>query len=1038
MNFKFGSSSNKVVPESDTEFIRLLKQYNTSGVYSTSSNLSHIYLVEDKNELKNIVTAYVNCELGDGDHDLKRSGDQTNPLIVYCARNVGRPSYINGQIVLFSYQYDGLCTSQHAIQKKMEELLKGKEFGSRLSLERKSVSLPKSLEELQKFLVQEDNGFGIVRTTVVETHRGGKPNNGQQEFHSLMCKSKLTTTFDLQSSSEFRLLEFGEIIENVGDLKGRKDELRGRLDVGRYELPILRFYPNYFPNAFSIFIRYSELINSEILLNIIKPYSDGNTTLDYSSMNSSIISILTQLGEVSEDPIYLLHMFSETIQGRTLPTFSLQFGQVKADEATMMLYGTKKRGTDSINANYLPEKMIFQKGISFEMMCCHTLYGKTCGDGVTVEAANMYSYLTDSTINVLSSDFCCNIRASYVTGFSTRQAPTKNAGTGLGFLSRNRYVESFQSAIISGGKTIEQIYIENIKKNFGDMSSTYPYEKEDIKKFLSKKLKSPYSKSTLADYYACIFIDKKMNDIDGTLDNFAKFISDVSNTDNVSGYINGNGHEYFKEIGSFNIQTIEAEVSEYATSFEKLITSFNNDFYKIFIVNRHLGYSEEYREKIEKGISYVSSIEEKLKECLFVDTCKSRNDDTTSPSKTQKKTPTENISNNQIDYLNPNNKGDNYHYQSIVFVILSTFLNGVGVTKVLGYSKKVIEEIKIILNTEISCNESEKKTFLKCCIPNPNETVVTGENINDINEVKDFYNTVIRIYNNHENGIHKIRPDNELYRLKCQLKQRINLLKFIVRNDTFMTSLDNPQQSVMKLAILNSTKTIVLQLKLDELINYTNDMGNKGYYALQKLFGSPTKTPNSSQDEEVPTTQSLPTTLSDDDVDEILPPLDDSEQDEPSEEENIKKTIFDKFYSKVTRFVSSFYKENSVNKVVPLDEEKIVNDATQEINEEIQQPRQEQPTEDQPTEGEKNIARKSLIITKNDIKNTTSIISWIRETLSGYYFRSGSKMDESGGSRKKYKKTKKFTRRKNKKSPKRKTIKKRKMPKRKNKTRRNK
>ena len=44
--------------------------------------------------------------------------------------------------------------------------------------------------------------------------------------------------------------------------------------------------------------------------------------------------------------------------------------------------------------------------------------------------------------------------------------------------------------------------------------------------------------------------------------------------------------------------------------------------------------------------------------------------------------------------------------------------------------------------------------------------------------------------------------------------------------------------------------------------------------------------------------------------------------------------------------------------------------------------------------------------------------------------------DEIGGSRKKYKKTKKFTRRKNKKSPKRKTIKKRKMPKRKNKTRR--
>jgi hypothetical protein len=717
-----------------------------------------------------------------------------------------------------------------------------------------------------------------------------------------------------------------------------------------------------------------------------------------------------------------------------------------------MLYGTKKRVTDSISADYYPEKMIFQKGISFEMMCCHTLYGKTCGDGVTIEAANMYSYIKGETINVLSNDFCCNIRASYVTGFSTRQAPTKNAGTGLGFLSQNRYVESFQSAIISGGKTIKEIYIENIRNNFGDMKSTY--KKEDIKKFLSAKLKSPY-KSTLAHYYTCIFIDKKMHDIDGTLGHFANFIEGVLNTDNVNDYINdinGDGHDYFKEIGSFNIQTIEAEVSEYATSFEKLITSFNNDFYKIFIVDRKADYSEKYREKIEKGISYVSSIEEKLKECLLVDTCKSRNDGTTSSPKAQKIT----NSDKTIDYLNPNDKGNNYYYQSIVFVILSTFLNGVGDNKVLGYSKKVIEEIRSILDTEISCSESEKKTFLKHCIPNANETAFFRGNIDDIDKVKDFYNTVIEIYN-YENGIHKIKPKNESYRLKCQLKQRINLLKFIVRNDTLMTYLKrHSNENVMNLAILNNSKVKVLQAKLDALTKYTNDMGNSGYYALQTQFGSPTKTPNSSQDEEVPTEHQVFQQLSDD-VDEILPPLGDSEQDEPSEEENINNTIFDNFYSKVTRFVSSLFYE--ATKVVPVDEtpvdetqvdeivnkateatEEIVNKATQEINDEIQ-PRQEQPTEDRPTEdqptpNEKRIAIDSLTNITTNYEEKTSIISWIRETLRGYYFHSGSKMDESGGSRKKYKKTKKFTRRKNKNSSKRKTIKKRKVSKRKNKTRR--
>jgi hypothetical protein len=260
-----------------------------------------------------------------------------------------------------------------------------------------------------------------------------------------------------------------------------------------------------------------------------------------------------------------------------------------------------------------------------------------------------------------------------------------------------------------------------------------------------------------------------------------------------------------------------------------------------------------------------------------------------------------------------------------------------------------------------------------------------------------------------------------------------------------MNSLDEPQKSVMKLAILNSTKTIVLKAKLDALSSYTNDRGNNGYYALQKLFGSPTKTPNSSQDEEVPTTPSLPTKPSDD-VDEILPPLDDSEQDEPSEEENINNTIFDNFYSKVTRFVSSLFYEEA-NKVVPVDEtqvveivnkatDEIVNNATQEINKEIQQ-RQYRPTEYQPTRREKGIATVLFTNITTNYEEKTSIISWIKETLHGYYFPSDPNMVESGGSRK-YHRTphKSVTRRKNKKSPKRKTIKKRKIPKRKNKTRR--
>ena len=84
-----------------------------------ATRVIHIYDITDSAELIKIVSAYVNIELGDGEHDLQRTIDQKNPLILYCERHKtnGR-SYINEIFVDFSYDYLGDCTSQTAIKKK--------------------------------------------------------------------------------------------------------------------------------------------------------------------------------------------------------------------------------------------------------------------------------------------------------------------------------------------------------------------------------------------------------------------------------------------------------------------------------------------------------------------------------------------------------------------------------------------------------------------------------------------------------------------------------------------------------------------------------------------------------------------------------------------------------------------------------------------------------------------------------------------------------------------------------------------------------
>ena len=819
------------------------KDFYTDTTGATgATGITHIYDVIDTGDLKKIVSAYVYCDSVDGDHDLQRTGDQQNPLILYCERHFNphqntKSSYINGRFVYFRHEYKGECKSQPGIRKNIEKYLRDndKQYGKRLPLERISVPLEKSLQTLQQYLVNEykvdgvlqDNGFGRVGSSVVETHRGGFADSDENKTtHSRMYKSYLTTTFDLGSrpQNNFIPLTIGEIVDypNIGS---KRVEYRSNSKtLGKDGLPVLRFYPNYFPNAFSVFIKGDELLSVEKFFEIITPYFQGNRnfTINESLYHDCETQLTILIGELdnlirstdstitfTSKSIFLLHMFTQIDDyGKKIPTFSLQHEQVIADDVTMQLYGERKRsvvGCVDEMVGFKPKGIVFADDMPFEMKCCHTLYGKTCGDGVTIEAANMFSYIHKETTNVLSSDFCCNLRASYVTGFSTNQAQTKTAGTGLGFLSSRRNVEFFKSAAVSGGKSLGQIYAVNIANNYDE----HQFNAEKMQELLEDGLDLKPSTYFL-DYCVGKFIDKKIDELRGFLHECsieligkARSIEDEQ-TRGLNPNITQYHKDLFEKVGRFHFSTIKAEVDEYRSSFQKIITSFSG-FYKIFTNIRFFSDSDISAENIEKGISYISSIEEKLKQCYGLEQ--------------------EVIMNSQqvIMMTPPQGKNNqkktvkNSSYQEIVFVFLSTFLSGIRDTSIDKYSNDVVNEIKDILEREFK---------------------IEGELLNE-NNTKKFYKELLDIYNNgiidKIDPIHQIEPHNKLYPYKYELKQRINLLKFILRFQEFYGEKNSSSDRFLIVKpIISTSKLEVLNNKLKLVVDYKK---------LQSTYASPKKTP---------------------------------------------------------------------------------------------------------------------------------------------------------------------------------------------------
>jgi hypothetical protein len=407
------------------------------------------------------------------------------------------------------------------------------------------------------------------------------------------------------------------------------------------------------------------------------------------------------------------------------------------------------------------------------------------------------------------------------------------------------------------------------------------------------------------------------------------------------------------------------------------------------------------------------------------------------------------------------------------------------------------------------------------------------------------------------NGIHTIQSNNDLYPYKRELKQRINLLKFILRFQNFYEVEQNVHDhKVIINKPITSTSTVrELNSKLN-LVNYKN---------LQDTYESPGKTPqengnttryssyegkslifnseddisvvssdkvqdvpmevtssnegesvsgsevHSSQDEEINSgTEESTCADVEDDVGQVLPPKKDEDEDEEKTEQQEIDTenefVIKSFFTNIISKLYSFFENNKLNskdaiengiqeelpKLLGQEHELLLQQLQQQQLQQLQQQqlqqqqlqeelRQQQLQEQLRQQEELRQLQEQLrqqeeqlrqeiqneieygkqvnpIVSQKSTQQPGGLVNWFvnifytnkrvvpvgditqedlqRHITSEDPLKKPKGGEEYGGSRKKYKKTKKFTRRKNKKSPKRKTIKKRKMPKRNAKTRR--
>jgi hypothetical protein len=713
--------------------------------------------VEDNKEsLLRFAIANNLLEILDAAHDLACDEDQNNPLVTYCQNHItdnnGAFIFINSKKIIldtpddenyFDENMKQIKRSQNAIKNHMKEIIQNLDSSLLVELNRQKyfestlMNDDKNITALQKTLGQ----MGL-ENTIIETHRGGKPVNSLQSVEPnkicKMFKSRLSTTFDLNASADIPIIEIGDIIDEfslIQQLKEKFKEKSNNLDTQR--LPVYRFYSNYFPNAFSVFIKKKELVSSDfgnpkeidnlkkILVKILSRDDASNYALSIvETLNNKSVDYFFE--DSNDDTIYLLHMFMEKKNGVLIPTFSLQKGPVTADQVTTEVFGVKKRNCLSIRGiKPIKNSLLILSDMSELTKNCHVTYAKTCGDGVAIELVKLYSYISNKTINLLSSDVCCNYRNLFVNGFSTRQLPTKLAGSGLGFTETKRQIEIYKNTEIISTNILDNLNKLITKYEFVKNYDFYTKLNEKRDDISIKIFTEPSNKYNNSEYFKTI-LDEVIT----------KFTEKIHNT-GIS------QREYYKDLydgflanESQSIQLNEVDkkeickkLKEFLTcpyfltepedQIENLVNNFMNKFMNLtqmINTNMEVNISESRNvDNIENSFKLISSIEVLLEEIY---------DDKT--------TIKQHVLFNLIFAIRKIGTRQINRYVSLIFQKLIDF----GVIK---------EKIKTNIDT----------------LPD-----------------KDKYNLIKDIFNSEFSNVKRSNPN---YFQKQQIKQPFNLLKYILR-----------------------------------------------------------------------------------------------------------------------------------------------------------------------------------------------------------------------------------------------------------------
>ena len=400
----------------------------------------------------------------DGEHDITCADGEENPLYEYTKEHYKNDETNSNLFERLTFDSHTGPMTQLKIKSKMIKNLKLLD-GNPVFEDGTVYNYTQESWENDTFdnlrTQQKENHTG-VDSSVVEFARSVGNSNGpiQGNEHnglSRVWKSVASKDLDLSSNWNDDVTMARSMIGLDGDTTST-DEITGRQ------------FSNYFPKALTYWCTSVEILNAKTdqtlrttfitsLKTDCENYPHNDRSIDpiakndpYYAQLAAFIQNLTpeDIGKINtrDDKLCLLHVFKDVYNTTTdTYTFSLQIGQVTANQVTTALFGYEKRISAAKRMGNVARRficgssrdnpintMIFDNDMSGEMMKCHYLHAKTCGDAAALESAERFSMLTGNNIGIISHDegcIVCGLSQGIKVGY--QQMPRGNARKLLGY-----------------------------------------------------------------------------------------------------------------------------------------------------------------------------------------------------------------------------------------------------------------------------------------------------------------------------------------------------------------------------------------------------------------------------------------------------------------------------------------------------------------------------------------------------------------------------------------------------------------------------